>query len=68
MNPLMNASQVSSYLGISRRSFETLIARGDGPRFLWVGSQRRWVPEELIDWTSKRTGRPSRKEVQVTHR
>ena len=66
MTPLLSATQVSRYLGISKRSLETLLARGDGPRFLWVGSQRRWAQQELIDWTLKKIGKPE-KEGQCLH-
>lgn len=52
ISPLLNATQVSKYLGISLRSLETLITKGDGPRYLWVGRQRRWVQQELIEWTN----------------
>lgn len=58
MNPLMSATQVSKYLGISKRSLETLLARGDGPRYLWVGSQRRWAQDELINWTLHKIEQP----------
>ena len=66
MTPLLSATQVSSYLGISKRSLETLLARGDGPRFLWVGNQRRWAQQELIDWTLQKIGKPE-KEGQCLH-
>ena len=66
MTPLLSATQVSSYLGISKRSLETLLARGDGPRFLWVGNQRRWAQQELIDWTLQKIGKPE-KEGQCQH-
>ncbi|WP_425333288.1 helix-turn-helix transcriptional regulator [Acidovorax temperans] len=67
MEPLLSATQVSSYLGISKRSLETLVAKGEGPRFLWVGGQRRWAQQELIDWTLQRTGK-ALKETQLTYR
>jgi excisionase family DNA binding protein len=51
MNKLMSASEVASYLGISKRSLESLLARGDGPRFIKIGNLRRWQQEELIHWT-----------------
>lgn len=57
MSPLLSATQVAVFLGISKRSFETLLARGEGPKFLWVGGQRRWVQHELIEWTSGRIGK-----------
>lgn len=65
MNPLLSAAQVSLYLGISKRSLETLLSRGDGPRFLWVGCQRRWAQSELIEWTRARVVNP-KKEGQTT--
>lgn len=58
MNSLLSAIQVSRYLGISKRSLETLIARGEGPQFLWVGSQRRWTQHDLVEWTLQRVGKP----------
>lgn len=66
MTPLLSATQVSRYLGISKRSLETLIARGEGPRYLWVGSQRRWAQHELMEWTLQRVGKPI-KEGQPPH-
>lgn len=55
MNPLLNAAEVSKYLGISKRSLESLLAKGEGPKYLWVGKQRRWSAGELLNWTSQRT-------------
>lgn len=60
MNPLLSATQVSKYLGISKRSLETLLSRGDGPRYFWVGSQRRWAQQELINWTREQMEKPER--------
>ncbi|WP_420807471.1 helix-turn-helix transcriptional regulator [Acidovorax kalamii] len=65
MSPLLSAAQVSQYLGISKRSLETLLSRGDGPRFLWVGCQRRWAQSELTEWTRTRIVN-SKKESQST--
>lgn len=66
MNPLLSATQVSKYLGISKRSLETLLAGGAGPRYLWVGSQRRWTQDELINWTLQKIEPPD-KEGQGLH-
>lgn len=55
MNPLLNAAEVSKYLGISKRSLEALLAKGEGPKYLWVGKQRRWTTGELLNWTSQQT-------------
>ena len=51
MNKLLSATEVASYLGISKRSLESLLARGEGPRFIKIGNLRRWQQEELINWT-----------------
>lgn len=51
MNRLLSATEVSEYLGISKRSLESMLQRGAGPRYLWVGRQRRWAPLEVINWT-----------------
>ncbi|MBU0589214.1 MAG: helix-turn-helix domain-containing protein [Gammaproteobacteria bacterium] len=51
MNKLMSAFEVATYLGISKRSLESLLARGDGPRFIKIGNLRRWQQEELVHWT-----------------
>lgn len=58
MNPLLSAAQVSEYLGISKRSLENLLSRGCGPRYFWVGSQRRWAQDELITWTRNQVEKP----------
>jgi predicted DNA-binding transcriptional regulator AlpA len=55
MNPLLNAGEVSKYLGISKRSLESLLSKGEGPKFLWVGKQRRWTAVELINWTNQQS-------------
>lgn len=67
MTPLLSATQVSTYLGISKRSLETLLARGEGPSFLWVGSQRRWVQQELINWTLQRNEKPRKAGQSLNH-
>ena len=51
MNSLLSAHEVAKYLGISKRSFESLLSRGDGPRFIKIGNLRRWQQEELVHWT-----------------
>lgn len=56
MEHLLDAIQVSQYLKISKRSLESLLARGEGPRHLWVGRQRRWRPDDLHRWTADRLG------------
>lgn len=55
MNPLLNAGEVCKYLGISKRSLESLLSKGEGPKFLWVGKQRRWTAEALITWTNQQS-------------
>lgn len=60
MNKLMSAAEVATYLGISKRSLESLLAQGDAPRYIKVGHLRRWRQEELIDWTlNKMDERPA---------
>jgi excisionase family DNA binding protein len=51
MTPLLNANAVAKVLGISRRTLDNLLASGAAPRYLFVGRQRRWRPEDVDKWT-----------------
>lgn len=44
---LLGAAQVAKQLGISRRTFESLVKEGNAPGFVWIGHQRRWRPEDV---------------------
>lgn len=54
MDALLDAATVSRILKISKRNFESLLARGDGPQFITIGRQRRWRPSDLEAWIQAR--------------
>jgi predicted DNA-binding transcriptional regulator AlpA len=50
IQPLMRAAEVTQAIGVSRRTFETLMSRNQGPPFLMIGRQRRWRPVDVVHW------------------
>lgn len=50
MEKLLDASEVSQYLNVSKRKFEQLLSQGDGPRHFLIGRQRRWRHGEINEW------------------
>lgn len=44
---LLDAKSVAKYLGVSLRTFETLIKDGNAPSFTRLGRQRRWRWEDI---------------------
>lgn len=54
MEKLLDASEVSQYLNVSKRTFEQLLSQGDGPRHFLIGRQRRWRPNEINEWIDQR--------------
>lgn len=55
MEPLLNADEVAKLLKISKRTLESMIARGDGPPLITIGRQRRWRLCDLEEWLVNRT-------------
>ena len=53
IEPLMSATQVTQAIGVSRRTFENLMCRQEGPPFLLIGRQRRWRPSDVNQWIDK---------------
>ncbi|WP_283151337.1 helix-turn-helix transcriptional regulator [Silvimonas soli] len=51
---LIDVRQLASLLSISVRKLEELILAGDAPRFLKVGSQRRWKAADIDNWMVKK--------------
>lgn len=51
---LIKAAEVAKRLNISRRTFESLVKRGDAPVFIWIGHQRRWKDEDVEEFISKK--------------
>lgn len=47
---LLNADEVRAALRISKRTFELMVARGQAPRHLLVGRQRRWRKVDVVEW------------------
>jgi predicted DNA-binding transcriptional regulator AlpA len=50
IEPLMCAAEVTQAIGVSRRTFEKLMCRNEGPPFLMIGRQRRWRPGDVNQW------------------
>lgn len=47
---LLSASDVTQLLGVSRRTFESIVAKRQAPIFILVGRQRRWRPSDVENW------------------
>jgi excisionase family DNA binding protein len=54
MEKLLDASEVSEYLHISKRKFEQLLSQGGGPRHFLIGRQRRWRAGDINEWIDLR--------------
>lgn len=54
--PLMDARKVATLLGVSLRTLDTLVARGEAPVFIRVGQARRWRMAEINAWIEVRLG------------
>lgn len=54
--PLMDARKVAALLGISLRTLDTLVARGEAPAFIRIGQARRWRMAEINLWIEARLG------------
>ena len=52
--PLMDARKVATLLGISLRTLDTLVARGEAPAFIRIGQARRWRIAEINAWIDAR--------------
>lgn len=52
--PMMDARTVASLLGISLRTLDTLVARGEAPAFIRIGQARRWRMAEINNWIEAR--------------
>lgn len=52
--PLMDARKVAALLGISLRTLDTLVARGEAPAFIRIGQARRWRMAEINAWIEAR--------------
>lgn len=54
MEALLDAHQLTSMLGVSRRTLETIIEKQEGPAFIMIGRQRRWRPSDVDAWYESR--------------
>lgn len=52
-NFLLDAADVAKHLGISRRTFESLIKKGCAPAYVRIGRQRRWRHEDIEAFLEK---------------
>lgn len=55
MEPLLSADEIAQILRISKRTLESMIARGEGPPMMTIGRQRRWRLCDLEEWLVNRT-------------
>ena len=55
MEPLLSADEIAQILKISKRTLESMIARGEGPPMMTIGRQRRWRLCDLEEWLINRT-------------
>jgi len=54
MDQLLDAPAVAKLLNVSRRTFEKLMAQGEGPPCLRIGRQRRWYGVDVENWVKGR--------------
>lgn len=54
MEALLDAHQLTTMLGVSRRTLETIIEKQEGPAFIMIGRQRRWRPSDVEEWYESR--------------
>lgn len=50
---LLSAPDVAQMLGVSRRTFESIVAKRMAPIFILVGRQRRWRQSDVHDWIAE---------------
>ena len=50
---LLSAPDVAQMLGVSRRTFESIVAKRMAPVFILVGRQRRWRRADVNDWITE---------------
>ena len=50
---LLSAPDVAQTLGVSRRTFESIVAKRMAPVFILVGRQRRWRQSDVHDWIAE---------------
>lgn len=48
--PLLNADDVTQILGVSKRTFESIVQRNEAPTFFLIGRQRRWRSRDVVSW------------------
>ena len=56
---LLCIQSIANYLGVSKRTIETMVAAGELPPPLWIRGQRRWHPDTIAAFLRSRevTGR-----------
>lgn len=50
MARLLTADEVTAMLGVSRRTFETMIAKNKAPPHIKIGRLRRWRHPDVEAW------------------
>lgn len=58
MEALLDAHQLTSLLGVSRRTLESVIQKQEGPAFIMIGRQRRWRTSDVTAWFESRLVHP----------
>lgn len=51
---VMTAGEVSELLRVSRRTFDSLCARGEGPPSFFIGSKRLWRRDDVLRWIKEK--------------
>ena len=62
---LLNAVELASALGISPRTLELLVSRGDVPAPLRVGRHRKWRPADVNAWINERASEASGRASEI---
>lgn len=51
---VMIAGEVAELLRVSRRTFDALCARGEGPPSFFIGSKRLWRRDDVLRWIKQK--------------
>lgn len=50
---LLSAAEITQLLGVSRRTFESIVRRDEAPPCLLIGRQRRWRSQDVVAWLDR---------------
>lgn len=57
--PLWTSQQLADYLGISAAAVRMMRSRGQGPRFIRLGKNVKYRPEDVRAWLAENTAQPA---------